>query len=319
MGPENADPGGNALADLFGRVDALIAAEENGGQEAPVDPPAPVAGVVAAPPAHIPDKPADVIAPKLEAPAAPDPAVERSLARIAAREAKVAEREKAAAEAANKFRDLPSQFRRDPIAALKAIGVEDSEAAQIVRVAMGSLLPQDKVPAQYKEMKERLVQEDRLRMIEARNAALEAQLAERDTLAVQSAAIAEYQTGMDKYLNGAATEAPNLHKMFASKPDKAREKILAVVQKDAQSKIEAAQRGEDVRPMTPAEAAAIVEAELAEYAALFGATTSTNQAPKTAVSLTNKATQTSGSRPANTGAYADPVDAVDAWLKTKGL
>lgn len=320
--------GGDILGDLFGRVDAMIAADEAGnaqavalaaaGQPAPVTPtPAPKAA-----PAPEPEiKAAPIAAP------APDPAADRSIARIAAREAAVAEAEKAVKEAQARTHNLQSQLRRDPIAALKAMGIEENEVGTIVRVAMGSLLPQDKVPAQYKDMKERLTMEDRFRTLEAQNEALRSQLTERDQVSAQSAAISEYAAGVDKYLGdetGAKSVAPNLHLMFASKPQMAREKILAVVQKDAAAKIEAAKRGEDVRAMTPAEAAAVVEAELAEYATLFGASvnkTSTTAATTTAVqpSLTNRATQTTATQAVDSRGYVEPVDAVDAWLKSKGL
>lgn len=289
----------------------------------PETPPVIEAKAAEATPAVVETKPAPA------ADAKPDPATERTLARLAAREEAVAKAEAENAEFKKRNQALVSQFRRNPVEALKAIGVPDDEIPQVIRASMATQLPPDKVPPQYKEIQARLAQEDRFKTQEAELSALRAELQQEKAQIAQQQAVAQYEAETRTYLAGAESDAPHLAKLFKAKPDLAMRRLFDVAQADAKGKLERASKGEQVQPMTPAEAAKAVEAELAEYAGLLGVTavtaTTTNQATNAAKgkpSLSNRATQPTGVRPGNGATKIEEFDAqaeVDSWMRSVGL
>lgn len=315
-----AGSGGGATGDMFADLERVIAQAEAEGITAEVV--ADVPAVVPAPAVVAEVAPATVTPPVVEAAKIePKPEVRaedtRALTRLAEREAAVAELEK-------KNRALASQFRRNPVEALKAVGLDEAEVGQVIRAAMATQLPADKVPPQYKEIQARLAQEDRFRAQESELQKLRSELDLKDQTARQQAAVAQYTTEARTYLGGAETEAPHLSRMFKAAPDKALRRVLDVVAADATAKMERANRGENVLPMTPAEAAKAVEAELAEYAQILGVGNASIDPAKTAAkgkpSLSNRATQPASARVTMGDRVNFDAEAeVDGWLKSQGL
>jgi hypothetical protein len=259
----------------------------------------------------------------------PDPETERGLARLVAREAEIAAKEKEIQERQRSLGSVVSQLRRGQVAeAFKSLGLREDEIPKVVRVAMASQLPGDKVPEQYRRLQDELTLDDRF--IEQRQEieTLRAELKrEREEAAMQKAR-AEYEAGLDTFLGAPGDDLPVLAKLASANRTKARERIMAVVAADAQKKAAAYHAGqlkaEQAIPMSPAEAAKVVESELAEYAALFGATGNDNTNPtKTVVkgkpSLSNKATQPTASRQTSGDELTNLEDRVDEWLAANNL
>lgn len=306
--------------DPFAQLESMISSIESQ-DAAPVDapPPASVAKesipVEAAPEAP----PAPAEAPPAEPPKAPEP--DRASERLAARMKLIEEREKALEEKERSYRTVVSQLRRGNVVdAFKAIGVPEAEIPSVVRVAMASQLPPDKVPDQYKSLREKLELEDRFHQQQAELERLRGEMATRERQAQEAQAVAAYEAEVAKFLEAPA-DTPTLARL---PKDKARARILAAVQKDASDKWARIQRGEldpnEVRPLSPADAAKLVEAELAEYASIFAPSQESTTAPKTAprVTLANRAGTPQG-RQQTPDLDPDPVSRVDDWLRQSGL
>jgi hypothetical protein len=254
---------------------------------------------------------------------------DRGLARLVAREAEIAAKEKAIEERARSLDSVRSQLRRGNVVdAFKALGLDEGEIPKVVRVAMATQLPSDKVPEQYRKIQEELVLEQRFRETASEVEQLRAELKRRDEEASLTRARQEYEAGLDTFLGAPGEEMPTLARLASTNKQKARERIMAVVVSDAQKKAAALQSGaikpEQAVPMTPAEAAKVVESELAEYAALFGANGNASTNPtKTVVkgkpSLSNKATQPAAVRQPSDDRDMNLEDRVNDWLAANNL
>jgi hypothetical protein len=313
------DEGG--AVDLMAQVEAAIQQIEAADSGEAVE------AVEAAPVAAAPEPVAE--APKPEAPKAADAEIERGLSRLVAREAEIAAKEKAIEERSRSLSSVVSQLRRGQVVdALKSLGLDDAEIPKVVRVAMASQLPGDKVPEQYRKIQEELVLEQRFREHQSEIETLRAELKRRDEDASMAKARAEYEQGLDSFLGAPGDELPTLTRLASTNKQKARERIMAVVVQDAQKKHAALQAGqlkpEQATPMSPAEAAKVVESELAEYAALFGANGNASTNPtKTVVkgkpSLSNKATQPAAVRQPSDNEVTNLEDRVNDWLSANNL
>lgn len=245
---------------------------------------------------------------------------DRANQRLAAREAEIANKEKALREQEKTYATLGSKLRRGEFGdVFKALGLDDREVPLVIRAAMASQLPADKRPAAYKEYAEKLAEEDRYRgMIsevasEAKSA--KAELEQYKAMVAEQQAAAQYHAETEKYLsNGVAQDAPTFAKLLQADRSEAMRRLYAVVQSDAKAKLEAGSG--DV--MTPAEAAKAVEAELSKIATLLGTTNGTPQT-KTVVkaSLSNKATP--AARPPSVKTDVPLEKSVDDWLVQNGL
>lgn len=268
--------------------------------------------------------------PPVQEKAKPDPEVDRGLARLVAREAEIAAKEKAIEDQRRSLGSVLSNLRRGNIAeAFKAIGADESEIPKLVRVAMATQLPDDKVPEQYRKIKDELVLEQRFREQQSEVEALRAELKQEREAAALAKARQEYEASLDAHLGAATEETPTLARLASTNKQKARERVMAVVVADAQKKAAAYQAGqlkaEEAVPMSPAEAAKIVEQELAEYAALFSSNNgnASTQPPKTVAkgkpSLSNQAARPTATRQTSGDEDMDLVDRVDAWLAGQNL
>lgn len=250
-----------------------------------------------------------------------DEKLEKTWAKIAERESKLAEERNALEAERRKLTTLSSQFRRNPVEALKALGFEDSEVGEVLRAGMASVLPQDKVPQQYRELQARLQQEDRFRTLAEENAKVRAELDSYRNQVEQQKHLAAYQDQARTYLTSAENEAPHVARLFASNSQVAMDRVLSVVRADAAKKLEAHNRGEltgPIEPMSPAEAARVVEAELAALAPLYAPKTTTPAQPKNVPSLSNKSVAPAASRSVSSPTKSH-MDQVEDWLKANGL
>lgn len=251
-----------------------------------------------------------------------DPEPTRANDRLAAREAQVAEREGKLKEREKELATLGSRLRRGEFGdVFKALGLEEREVPLVIRAAMASQLPADKLPAQYKQIQAELAQDERYRSMiepavqEAKSAKEE--LAQYKAMVAEQQAAAEYHAGVEKYLsNGVAEDAPLFAKMLQSDRSEAMKRLYATVQADAQSKL--AKGSGDV--MTPAEAAKAVEAELTKISTLLGATNST---PKTKTVVARPSLSTKAVVPSRSPAAVKtdiPLEKfVDDWLRQNGF
>lgn len=332
---ETATDIGSAVESLIAQLSADEPAADSSAADVPGAPPAADAAPVDATPAT-PEKlatepstePAKPVEPK---PA--DPANDRSWERLAAREKEIADAQAAVEAERRKLSSLVSQFRRNPKEALKAIGIPEQEVSLVIRAAMADELPPDKVPAGYKAVKDKLELEDRFAQIsqtlEAKNAALEAQLRQYQEREAAAKYQAEYTATLTSHLSSADVEAhtPHVARMAKAAPDKAQQRIMAIVSKDAQEKYAAVQAGrlapDQARPLTPAEASKILEAELADLASVFGTATATTPNPAKIVatgkpSLSTRATPPAAATPVE-GTVDDFSARVENWLDSNGL
>lgn len=243
---------------------------------------------------------------------------DRALARLVAREEALAAREKEAAEAKRQLESLSSKLRRDPMGALKEI-LGEEQAAFVARAAMAQVLPADKVPAQYKDLQAKLVLEDRFRAQEEEIKTLRAEIENRRQAEEHARYVAEYESGVSAFLT--SEDAPSLVKKLAvTNPEKARARVMRIVREDAAKK---AALGEGT-PLSPAEAAKILEAELSELASVFGDVKqdSTQSALKTPrkPSLDNRDTAPGHKTAVDEDLRdMDAVDMVSDWMRGMGL
>jgi hypothetical protein len=304
------------ITDPLAALETMIADVE--AQEAP----APAAEATNATPEAPPPVVAEA-APAATPPAEPppEPAPDRASERLASRMKMIEERERALEEKEKTYRTIRSKLLRGDIQAFKDLGFSDAEIPSVVRVAMASQLPPDKVPDQYRALKEKMELEDRFHQQQEEVQRLRNEISQREAREAQAREVAAYEAEVGKYLEAPA-DAPTLARL---PKDKARARIMAAVQKDAADKIARIQAGEldpaTVRPMSPAEAAKVVEAELAEYASIFAPSQDSTTAPKTAprVTLANRANPPATGRPQVADLDPDPLARVDDWLKQAGL
>ena len=315
----DTNPGG---LDITGALENLISEL---GVEAESPPAEPAKAVAEAPPVV---ETAVAVETKQEPPKAEakvDPGLDRGWARLTELEAKVSEERKRVEAEAKKYATLVSQFRRDPIEALKAVGVPETEIPMVVRAAYARQLPPEKVPAQIKEMQAKLETNDRFDAIAAENRALRDELEAYKQAQVHEQHVNAFKNEVSTYLSNAENDAPHVVRLHRSNPQKATERIFAAAQAEAQSRMQMAQRGEQVPPITAADVVKRVEAELADLATLIGITPSTQPTTTTSTvvkpSLSARATQPppppkSKSDEAMSGSI---VGKVDDWLKANNL
>lgn len=261
---------------------------------------------------------------------AKDPALDRGWERLSAREAEVVAKEKAAEDKQRGLSGVLSNLRRGNVTeAFKALGADETEIPKLARLAMASVLPADKVPDAYRKIQSEMTLDERFREVHGENARLRDELKQRDEQAAHARYAQEYDTSLESFLSTPAEGVPVLTKLATANKAKAKDRIMAVVRNDAAQKAEAIRAGklkpEDASPLTPAEAAKIVESELAEYAALFGHTANEDSTSKSKTPLKGKPSlSNAGTRPAATRTIpSEPVvdleDQVDKWLKANGL
>lgn len=180
---------------------------------------------------------------------------------------------------------LALQLRRSPLEALKALGFDDSEAANVLRAGMADLMG-DKAPEAYRKLKGEIGLEARFRELEAQNLSLRNEIRQREEAAQkaaqeraaaeqQTALVTQYQNDVRKYLGGdGSKDAPLVSRLFEADAEMIMSELFEVVMQDAQAKIAAGRT--DAAPLTPAEAAKVLEARHAKRRDLYG---STSQGP----------------------------------------
>lgn len=323
---------GDVMQDVYARIDEIVAAEP-GLPDDVAETPAQGAAQVAQPDPTVAGAPATTApaevatATSAAGAASADTATAepktRADERLASREAQIAEKEKALREREKELSTLGSKLRRGDFASvLTALGVEEREVPKVVRAMMASQLPEDKRPPQYKQYAEELQNEDRIRSMISEVATkaerAEQELARYKEQVAQQQAAAEYHADVERYLSTAETEVPTFTKLLKADRNEALKRLYNVVQADAQAKLN---NGGGV-PLTPAEAAKAVEAELTRIATLLGAPTTSTPQPKTPAqgrpSLSTKAVVPSRTPSAQNNDV--PVEKqIDNWLKQNGL
>lgn len=248
------------------------------------------------------------------------PTLARTIKILAEREAAVERAEKTMKQAAPVGnRELMLEFKRDPITALTKVGFTAEQANDVVRAALAKQLG-DKAPDQYKKLLAKTELETRFEERDREMEALREEIRMRDAQAVQATYVTQYKNELGTYLKGAETDAPLVYRMFSKNPDKASQRVMAIVMQDAQEKIAAGKR--DAQPLTHAEACKKLNEQLEELSDVFGAKNELTPASKNgndgSVNLSNKTTRPVG----QTAANELPVpfqQHVDAYLKSKGL
>lgn len=323
MGVESEVVVESAPADLSAEIQATLDSLLDAlPEDAPVEAAPPVEQVAkdpgdAAKPVGDPAK----VEPKVEA--KPDEQT-RGAERFAAREAQIAEKEKAIREREKELSTLTSKIRRGEVAdALKAMGFEDREIPLVVRTIMASQLPPEKVPDAYRQHAKELSTEERYRQMIAQAAetaqSAKAELEQYKQQVAQQQYVQQYQAQAEDYFSkSAATEAPTFTKLLQADRNEAMKRFYAVVQADAQAKLA---KGEPAEAISPAEAAKAVEAELSKIASLIAPTKTNTPPTKTVVtgnpspSLSTKAVP-----PTRNPNAAEAVDiTVDRYLREHGL
>ena len=238
----------------------------------------------------------------------------------------MANTEKALRERERELQTLTSKMRRGEFAdALKSMGFEDREIPLVIRAAMATQLPADKVPEQYRQHAKELSTEDRYRamiteaMTEAKSA--KAELLQYQQQVAQQQYVAQYQSQAEDYFSKSAeTEAPTFARLLKADRNEATKRFYAVVAADANAKLA---KGEPAEAMSPADAAKAVEAELSRLASLIATGTTSTPTTKTVVngnpspSLSTKTVPAASRRP---GAMSETVDtSVDRWIRENGL
>jgi len=267
---------------------------------------------------------AEPVAETTEPPKPVETAPDRGAERLAAREAAVAEKEKALRDREKELGTLASRMRRGEFAdALKSMGFEDREIPLVIRAAMASQLPADKVPDVYRQHAKELSTEERYRgMIQ--EALTKAQSAEDKLQQYQEAVaqqqyVAQYRAEAETYFNTSAeTETPTFARLLKADRADAFRRFEAVVAADARAKVAAGGGA----PMTPAEAAKAVEAELSRIASLLATATNSTPTTKTAVAGKPSPSLSTKTVPATSRAPSgqETVDiSVERWLQNNGL
>jgi hypothetical protein len=91
---------------------------------------------------------------------------------------------------------------------------------------------------------------------------------------------AAYHSELTQYADKELSrEAPTVGRLYAADPQEAVRRLYDVVSRDAQARLRSGATGE---PLTPAQAAAQLEKELAPFAKAFGSAPSPSQPPQTA-------------------------------------
>jgi hypothetical protein len=247
------------------------------------------------------------------------PTLARTIKILAEREAAVERAEKQVKQVAPVGnRELMLEFKRDPITALSKVGFTQEQAAQVLRVGLAKQLG-DKAPDNYKKLLNDTQLDTKFEERDQEIQALREEIRQRDTQAAQAAYISQYQNELSTHLKGVETEAPLVYRMFSKNPQKATERVMAIVMQDAREKIAAGKR--DAQPLTQAEACKRLNEQLDELSDVFD--TKNAQVPATkngndgSVNLSNKTM-----RPVAQAAAAEGEipfrNYVDAYMKSKG-
>lgn len=322
------------LSELYGKIDAAVGLDEDQvsvavsnkpvGEEKPPgeDKPAgdsPAVGEkpddAAAKEAPEPEKPLDD-----KAIAAKYPSLARTVKILTEREEAVRRGEQALKNPAPQSNQaLMLQFKRDPAEALAKIGFDPAMAQQILRIGIAKGLG-DKAPDQYKKLLETTTQDVRFDETSQEIENLKNEIKRRDMEAANNAYVTQYKDEVSTFLAGAEKDAPLIHRMFGTNKDKAMTRVMAKVMEDAKRKIDAGDR--NAQPMSAAEAALMVEADLEDLRDVFGASNakqvSTAAKKDAGVNLSNKDSRPSGqSKDAEVPVHFS--QRVDAYMKSMGL
>lgn len=221
---------------------------------------------------------------------------------------------------------LALQLRRSPLEALKALGFDDSEAANVLRAGMADLMG-DKAPEAYRKLKGEIGLEARFRELEAQNLSLRNEIRQREEAAQKAAQeravqeqqaqlVTQYQNDVRKYLGGdGSKDAPLVSRLFEADAEMVMSELFEVVMQDAQAKIAAGRT--DASPLTPAEAAKVLEARHAKRRDLYG---STSQGPaRTPPGLTGASRTVAANPPPKANEEFDLDASLNRALSSWGL
>lgn len=258
------------------------------------------------------------------------PSLARTIARLSERENKIAALEKQLEEklkqgsAPVSNSQLLMQFKRDPVAALKTIGFQEADALNVIRTGLARTMG-DKAPDQYKKLLEKTELQAQFDELRAENEALKSEFKRRDTHSAQERYVREYHNELSTYLQGAEQDAPLVHRLASANRDDTMSQIMEIVMTDAQAKIASGKT--NVAPLTPSEAARVLEAKLQKYSAAFGSsgaaktvsTPAKTPATSGTVNLSNKSVRPSSAAAAQDEAEVPIGKQVDLYLKQMGL
>lgn len=252
-------------------LDSAEAAAPPAGEAAPVAEAAPVPEKVEAAPAAETDSP-ESRRERIE---------ERALARIVERERKVAERERALSEQKDTKGEQPwtkARIRSNTSEYLKTLGLDPGTVARALMVdALGDKAPEEyrRIASQLKDGGARDEEVEtlggRLRDLEAKyEATLSAQRAEQYR--------ADYGRQLNGYVSGDVSKYPHAARAFKEDPSWATAAAMSIVAADADHKIRT--NVQDAAPLSPEDAIAALNTELAHMARRIGATVTAPAAPE---------------------------------------
>lgn len=199
--------------------------------------------------------------------------VDRALKRIAERERRVAEREKAV-EKAPERRWNKATIAADLYGFLEAQGVQDP--GRVIRAGMARVLG-DKAPDEYRRLGDQLKDEgsrdETTEGLREEISALKARLEQQDQSRTAARYVADYQAQLDTHLGGDLTQYPNLANSLKNDRDWTVGSMWEIIRADSRAKAQAMKPGQPLpEPITPAQVLETMERELGSIARRLGVT-----------------------------------------------
>jgi|SRR5688572_12636407 len=309
--PESVSPSvDTAIAEFVASLPPLPAEQGGLGSPPPADPPPSQAS--ASPSATPePEKPED-------------PKFARGFQRLAQKEQALVAREQALTAkeqeiAKSSQSTLATKFKQNPLRTLRELGLDNDQISQFGRAALGATL--EGAPQPYRDLADKLRFDDQNEDIKSELAKLKDEIrAEKEQVQRERTNAdyrAAYHSELTKYVATPelSTEAPTVARLHAVEPEETMRRIYDVVARDAQAKL----RSGGGEPLSPQQAAKVLEQELAPFAKAFGGTPSAaTQTARVPDATARKTLSDSAVNPAPTSRTApDPETDWEGWKKAQ--